>query len=150
MLKLLRVTSNHSDFIELVKHLDLDLARRDGDMTEWFAQFNKVPNLETVVLAYQGEEPVGCGAFKKFDERTVEVKRMFVFEHKRGHGIASKVLAELESWAKELGYQRCVLETGVKQPEAIRLYEKNHYARISNFPPYVGQDLSVCFEKLLD
>lgn len=149
-MKLIRTTSNNIHFIKLIKHLDADLAARDGEvMTAFFSQHNKVPNLETVLVAYENDNPVGCGAFKKFDEETVEVKRMFVFEHKRGKGIASQILNHLEGWAGELGYKVCILETGNKQPEAIRLYEKNHYERIPNFPPYVDVKESICFKKKL-
>lgn len=150
MITLLRTNSNNPDFLELVKHLDADLALRDGEvMAAFFGQHNKVPNLDTVLIAYEDGIPVGCGAFKKFDEETVEVKRMFVFLDKRSQGIASQVLIGLEAWAKELGFKVCILETGIKQPEAIRLYEKNHYVYIPNFPPYVGVKESVCFKKVL-
>jgi hypothetical protein len=59
------------------------------------------------------------------------------------------VLRELETWAGELHYTSCLLETGLKQPEAIRLYEKNGYALIPNYGQYAGVDNSVCFEKVL-
>ena len=77
----------------------------------------------------------------------MEVKRMYVPLEKRGKGIASIVLQELEKWAKELGYQKCILETGIKQPEAISLYKKNNYAIIPNYGQYAGVKDSVCFEK---
>ncbi len=150
MMKFSRTNSDDVNFLKLVKHLDADLAARDGEvMTAFFGQHNKVPNLGTVLIAYENEIPVGCGAFKKFDDETVEVKRMFVFESHRSRGIASQVLTQLEVWAKELGFKVCILETGNKQPEAIRLYEKNLYTRIPNFPPYVGVKESVCFKKIL-
>jgi putative acetyltransferase len=59
------------------------------------------------------------------------------------------VLSELESWAAELGYPKCVLETGKRQPEAIALYEKQGYQRIPNYGQYIGVENSVCFEKVL-
>ena len=59
------------------------------------------------------------------------------------------VIAELEAWAKELGNAYSVLETGILQPEAIRLYEASGYARIPNYPPYTGVEESVCFRKKL-
>jgi GNAT superfamily N-acetyltransferase len=150
VITLVRTTSIHPDFLELVKHLDADLALRDGElMTVFFGQHNHVPNLSTVLIAYKNKSPVGCGAFKRFNDETVEVKRMFVFEHERSQGIASKILQGLELWAKELGNKVCILETGIKQPEAIRLYEKNNYHYIPNFPPYVGVKESVCFKKIL-
>lgn len=150
MIILTRTTSNNSDFLELVKHLDADLYQRDGElMNTFFGQHNHVPNLSTVIVAYKDNKPVGCGAFKRFDDSTVEAKRMFVFEHERSQGIASKILSALEVWAHEFGNKTMILETGIRQPEAIRLYEKNGYQRIPNFPPYVGVDDSVCFKKSL-
>ena len=74
---------------------------------------------------------------------------MYVLTTQRGKGIASQLLQTLETWAKELGNTRCVLETGIRQPEAIALYEKNGYRRIPNYGQYKGIKNSVCFEKLL-
>ena len=79
----------------------------------------------------------------------MEVKRMFVPQEQRGKGIASRILKELESWAAELGYKKCILETGEKQPEAIALYKKNNYVVIKNYGQYVDVESSVCFEKMI-
>lgn len=72
---------------------------------------------------------------------------MFTSAEARGRGIASRILDELESWALELGYSKCILETGFKQPEAIALYQKNGYSRIDNYGQYAGVETSLCFEK---
>lgn len=77
----------------------------------------------------------------------VEVKRMYTLPEYRGKGIAAELLGELEKWAAELEYGRCVLETGLKQPGAIRLYEKSGYIVMPNYGQYVGVENSVCFEK---
>ena len=116
-----RTTSENKDFIELVRHLDKDLAIRDGDEHAFYNRFNKIDTIKHVIVAYRDERPVGCGAIKAYNETTMEVKRMFVFPELRGQGIATKILGELENWAIELGYESCVLETGKKQPEAIHL-----------------------------
>jgi GNAT superfamily N-acetyltransferase len=79
----------------------------------------------------------------------MEIKRMFVPREKRGQGIASLILQELEKWCEELNYEKCILETGERQPEAIRLYKKNHYKIIPNFGQYANVESSVCFEKKL-
>jgi GNAT superfamily N-acetyltransferase len=79
----------------------------------------------------------------------MEVKRMFTLPEYRGRGIAARVLEELEQWAVELSSHSCRLETGMKQPEAIRLYEKSGYRRIPNYGQYEGVFNSVCFEKKL-
>ncbi len=61
----------------------------------------------------------------------------------------SDQLAELEKWAAELGYNKCVLETGKKQPEAIALYKRSGYKIIPNYGQYIGIENSVCFEKAI-
>ena len=146
---LVRTTSENPDFQQLVALLDQDLAERDGAEHAFYAQFNKVAAIKHVVVAYDNDAPVGCGAFKEFDAGSVEIKRMFVQPAHRGQGIAQAVLAELERWAGELGYASCVLETGKKQPEAIALYERSGYAYIPNYGQYVGVENSVCLQKAL-
>jgi len=149
MYNIVRTTSDSIHFQELVKELDSDLAIRDGADHLFYAQFNKIATIKYVVVVYNQKIPVGCGAVKEYDSVTMEVKRMFVPIHKRGQGIASIILNELEKWAFELGYAKCILETGYKQPEAIRLYQKNNYVVIPNYGQYAGVENSVCFEKLL-
>ena len=147
MITIKRTNSDDADFQSLVRELDKDLAIRDGEDHAYYAQFNKIDAIKHVVVAYENDAAIGCGAIKAFDENSMEVKRMFVPLESRGKGIASIVLGELETWASELGYEKCILETGLKQPEAIRLYEKNGYAKIPNYGQYIGMDNSVCFEK---
>lgn len=149
MYKIKRTDSDDSDFQKLVVELDKDLAIRDGEDHAFFAQFNKITAIKHVVVAYEAGDAVGCGAIKEYEENIMEVKRMFVPLEKRGKGIASIVLGELENWAKELGYKKCILETGKKQPEAIRLYKKNNYTTIKNYGQYADVESSVCFEKQL-
>ncbi|HEX2394468.1 MAG TPA: GNAT family N-acetyltransferase [Bacteroidales bacterium] len=149
MIRILRSDSNHYDFIELVKLLDADLAIRDGKDHLFYAQFNKIDNIRHVIIAYEDRTPVGCGAIKELEEKTMEIKRMYVIPEFRNKGIATLVLRELEKWTAELSYSRCVLETGKKQPEAISLYRKNGYTPIPNYGQYIGIDNSVCFEKIV-
>lgn len=145
----IRTNSEHTEFQNLVKLLDADLAVRDGDEHAFYAQFNFITNIPHVILAKHDQNIQACGAFKPFDNTSVEIKRMFTLPEYRGQGIGLLVLKELETWAKELGYTRCVLETGKKQPEAIRLYEKAGYSVIENYGQYIGVENSVCFEKCL-
>lgn len=147
MMRLARTTSDDLNFRELVKLLDHDLSVRDGAEHAFYAQFNTVASLQHVVVAYHEAEPVGCGAFKPFTAELVEIKRMFVRPEHRGTGIAQAVLTELEHWAQALHYTGYVLETGQKQPEAIRLYQKSGYQRIPNYGQYVGIENSVCMQK---
>lgn len=149
MYKITRTNSDNTDFQNLVVELDKDLAIRDGDEHAFFAQFNKTGTIKYVVVAYENEISVGCGAIRAYSDKVMEVKRMFVAENKRGKGIASLVLKALETWAKELNYQQLILETGVNQPEAISLYKKNNYTIIPNYGQYAEVKSSVCFEKYL-
>ncbi len=144
-----RTTSADIDFQNLVALLDRDLQIRDGDEHSFYAQFNKIDSIKNVVVYYEENEPIGCGAFKQWEPTIAEIKRMFVKPEHRSKGIASVILNELENWAIEIGFTACVLETGKKQPEAIRLYIKNNYAIIPNFGQYENVENSVCMKKEL-
>jgi putative acetyltransferase len=149
MLTLLRCNSDNPDFKRLVALLDRDLNGRYGDLQSDYDQFNVVELIDTVVVARMDDQAVGCGCFKPFDGDTVEIKRMFVVSDHRGKGIAGRILDELEHWAVESGFSRSVLETGIKQTEAIGLYQKKGYAKIENYGQYIGMENSVCFGKRL-
>lgn len=149
MLKILRTDSGDNDFLELVKELDKDLAERDGNERDFYNRFNKLDKIKNVIVVYVGDIPAGCGAVKKYSDDTMEVKRMFTLPQYRSRGIASLVLAELERWALELGYSKCILETGKRQPEAIALYKKSGYKIIPNYDQYINIANSVCFLKTI-
>jgi putative acetyltransferase len=141
--------AEHADFKSLVEKLDLDLKIRDGDDHDFYAQLNKTDSIKLVIVFYDNELPVGCGAIRQYDEETMEVKRMYVLPERRGIGIASEILGHLEQWAFSLNFRRCILETGINQPEAIALYKKNGYKKIANYGHYKNIENSVCFEKAL-
>jgi len=149
MIKTIRTDAENHDFIELVKHLDADLAERDGDKHAFYNQFNSIGKIKYALVAYQNGKPIGCGAIKEFAPNTMEIKRMYTFPDSRGRGIATRILNELEIWAAELSCDKCVLETGKNQPEALALYSKLGYKRIPNYGQYAAVDNSVCFEKEL-
>ena len=125
MISTVRTTSDNLDFIGLVEQLDTDLAKRDGEDHAFYDQFNKIALLRHTVLVYKNDVPAACGAIKEFEPNKTEIKRMYTVPKFRGHGLATYVLRELETWASELGYDYTVLETGKRQPEAIALYTKN-------------------------
>ena len=146
-IKTIRTNSKNKDFLNLVKELDVYLKITDEDEHDFYNQFNSIDVLKEVVVTYVSENAVGCGAIKKFDNSTVEVKRMFVSLDNRGTGVAQKILQELETCAKELGYKKCILETGVRQVEAVKFYKKCGYKIIPNYGQYQGMENSICFEK---
>ncbi len=150
MITIFRTNSENKHFQDLVTELDKELAIRDGSDHSFYAQFNKIDSLKHTVVAFENNIAVGCGAFKKYSDDIAEIKRMYVPFNKRGQGIASIILAELEQWCTELHFTKCILETGIKQPEAIRLYTKQQYYIITNFGQYENIANSVCFEKCLN
>ena len=147
MISLLQTDSTHPDFRALVAALDAELLIRDGDIHAFYAQFNTIEAIKHAIIAYVDDEAVACGAIKAHSADAVEIKRMYTTPEHRGKGLARKILEALERWAAELQYEKCILETGVNQPEAIALYYKTGYTRIPNYGPYAGLDTSLCFEK---
>jgi len=148
-MKLVKTNSNDQDFLKLVSLLDEGLKVTDGEDFGFYNQFNKLDLIKNVVVAYIDGKPSGCGAFKRFNEDTVEIKRMFVKPKNRSQGIAGSILTELECWARASGFTKCVLETGINQIEALGFYKKAGYQVISNYGQYKGLKTSVCFEKVL-
>lgn len=149
MITVVRTNSDDKNFKQLTQELDSDLKIRDGDNYLFYAQLNKIGSIPNAVVVYEEGKPIGCGAVRKYSTVAMEVKRMYVIPGKRGQGIAVKILQELELWCTQLGYKKCILETGKNQPEAIRLYEKTNYKQIPNFGHYENSENSVCFEKEL-
>lgn len=148
-MKPLRTNSQNPDFQNLVKQLDAYLAVIDGEDHGFYDQFNKIDSLKNCIVIFDNDEAVACGAIKAFDEKSMEVKRMFTLPEMRGKGLASVILKELELWAKELGYEKTILETGKRQTEAVALYGKCGYQVIPNYGQYAGVENSICFEKIL-
>jgi GNAT superfamily N-acetyltransferase len=149
MITIKRTNSTDKNFQELIKVLDAELKIRDGEDHAFYAALNKTEDIKHVLVAYENEEAVGCGSVREYTLGVMEVKRMFVPLNHRGKGIASAILTALELWCKELAVKKCILETGVNQPEAIALYKKNNYKIIPNFGKYENIENSVCFEKEL-
>ncbi len=148
-MRLVRTDSHNKDFIALVKELDAYLSITDGDDHSFYNQFNKLDLIKNVVIIYKDNIPAGCGAIKKYDFQSMEIKRMYTRNIYRGKGIASMILENLEKWAVDLSFKRCILETGINQEEAIAIYKKRAYQFIENYGPYKGLEKSFCFEKKL-
>ncbi len=150
MISIIKTDYKNKDFVALVRQLDADLAIRDGDDHDFYHQFNHIEGLNHVVLLLENNIALACGAIKAFDSTSAEIKRMYTSPDSRGKGYASLILSELEKWAHELGFQKCILETGINQPEAISLYKKCGFHVLSeNYGQYKDLDTSFCFEKLI-
>jgi len=107
------------------------------------------PGMGTFVVARRDGEAIGCGALRKLDGTTGEIKRMFVAPEARGRGVGRLILARLESAAAELRIGRLVLETGIHQAEAIALYRGAGFTPVPCWGEYAGSSTSVCYEKRL-
>ena len=144
-----RTTNEYADFRQMVNALDEDLLIRNGETQHLYHQYNKIDHINHAMVVYAGIKPVGCGCFKRSDDETVEIKRMFVLPEMRGKQLAAQLLQELEQWAIEEGFTKSVLETGVRQVEAIRLYTVAGYVRTENYAQYFGMEDSICYRKEL-
>lgn len=147
-----RTTGKDPDFIQLVTELDTYLSVVNGEADDFYKQFNVITTLQHVIVCYHNENPIGCGAFKDFEEDTtsVEIKRMYVKPEERGKQLGTRILRELEIWAKELQFLSCVLETDGTMRDAVALYRKNNYRIIPNYGAYKSVKTSMCFKKQLN
>lgn len=117
------------------------------------------PGAGAFLVARRGGEPIGCGALRRLTDADAvaqlgsdvgELKRMFVAREGRGTGIGRALLAQLESEARALGLSRLVLETGMRQHEALALYRRAGYADITAYGEYsLSPGTSVCLAKTL-
>lgn len=146
MISFKRTTSDNPDFKMLTQLFDDYLVDIDGDEKDFFAQYNQI-YIDHVIICYENEKAIACGAFKEYQPKVAEIKRMFVLPEKRGKGIAATILNELESWAKTSEYESCILETSVRLESAIALYKKKGYEVFPNYGQYIGVESSVCMSK---
>ena len=149
MLEITRCAGTDPAFVALTAKLDEELCERYGAQMDFYGAFNKSRDIQTALVVRVDGEPAGCGCFQTVSETAVEMKRVYVPLRFRGRGVAREMMTQLERWAREIGYQTALVETGVLQPEAIRLYEGAGYQRIPNYEPYVGVEESICFQKTL-
>lgn len=139
------VATHHPDLKELITQLD-DYLYRLYPAEEVSQVDLEKDDIEFVVTYVQGV-PVGCGAIKRLDQYTAELKRFFVLPNYRNQGIAAIMLQALEEKARKSNYTVIKLETGDPQFEAVQFYMKNGYCRIERYGEYIDCPSSVCFEK---
>jgi GNAT superfamily N-acetyltransferase len=106
-------------------------------------------DISVFLVAFEGERGVGCGGLRELDAEHGEIKRMYVQPQYRGSGVATALLRALEKAAGVRGWNRLVLETGDRQPDAIRFYEREGYTRIPNFGYYADSESSLCYGRAL-
>jgi GNAT superfamily N-acetyltransferase/SAM-dependent methyltransferase len=138
------------EVLSLIEALNAELSGRypeDGATHFRLDPSEVAPGHGAFLVARRAGRPVGCGAVRRVEAGIGEVKRMYVSPEARSGGVGRAVLTALESEARALGLVRLVLETGVRQPEAIALYERAGFSRVPAFDEYVNSPLSVCMAK---
>lgn len=148
-MEILYTDSENADFVKLTKMLDEDLNGRYGELQKQYDVHNRSDLIKNVILLYIDGRPAACGAFKRYDPESAELKRIFVAKEYRGQGLSKALVAKLEEWAIKEGFGYAVLETGIRQNEAIGLYKKCGYEVIPNYGAYIGNNSSVCMRKSL-
>jgi len=148
--KIKTVDAISPEAIKLSQELFIELEEIYGKRKiEDFMDENKI-FLYFIIIFLEEDKPAASGALKYFDPFSIEIKRMYVKKEARGKGLSKLILLDLESKAKEMNYKRIVLETGVRQPEAINLYEKFGYKRMKCYGRFADDPESVCYEKTIE
>ena len=141
-----------TDATTLIAHLDAELAKRypglDRD-TFMLTPEQVRAGHGVFLIAKAGGEPVGCGALRRLDSVSGEIKRMYVVPSVRGARVGRRLLTKLEWYARQLGMYRLVLHTGLRQPEAIQLYKSTGFARIAGFGKYNESSAGICVAKTI-
>lgn len=149
-MQLIKTTGTDTRFVGLCSELDADLNKQNGQQLQSiYHQYNTLEKIQNVVLALQDKAPVACAALKEYAPGTAEVKRVFTKPFCRGQGVAAAVIASLEQLAKQQGYTRLILETGLTMLPAQRLYHRLGFHQIPNYGHYATLPDSYCMEKAL-
>jgi GNAT superfamily N-acetyltransferase len=152
-----RMSITHPDAAGLVEEVQGEYVVRYGgrDETPIEPTYFEEP-MGAFFVGYLDDVPVATGAWRRRTDvefegtsLTAEVKRMYVAPGARRKGLARAMLAHLEETAAAAGAEVMVLETGIRQPEAITLYESAGYVRVPGFGFYKDAPLSRCFARRL-
>lgn len=146
-----KTDGENEDFAALCEALDraLDQAVGGKIQRQQYAKYNLRDSIHDVILIYREGRAVGCGAYKLYDEETVELKRIYVDSSLQGRGIGKELVRRLEADAKKAGYRYAVLETGAPLIRAAKLYQGLGYERIPNYGQYADMPDSICMKKKL-
>ena len=127
----------------------VELTARYGDPDSEPGPLPTADDMAVYYVAFVDGEPVGCGGLRALDAEHGEIKRMYVVPGQRGAGVSVAILRRLEDDARARGWTRLVLETGDRQPDAMRFYEREGYHPIPRFGYYADSELSRCYERSL-
>lgn len=149
--KFVKTDGENPAFVELCGKLDAALGNVIGveKQKSLFDKYNQRDDIHDTIVIFHDNKPVGCGAYKLYDDETVELKRIYIDESVRGLGLSKELVRRLEADARIKGFRYAVLETGHKLVRAVELYKRMGYKIIPNYGPYANMPESVCMSKKL-
>jgi putative acetyltransferase len=142
-----RVDWDQADGVRLREAQRAEIEERYGTPDSEPGIAPSASDITAFFVAYVDDVPVGCGGVRQLSEDEAEIKRMFVAAPARGSGVSTAIIRELERFGRERGWSRLLLETGDRQPDAVRFYEREGYTRIPNFGHYEGHAASLCYAR---
>ena len=141
------VSAESADFRSLAAQLDAYYFTLVGDIQLKYAEPNRPENMNALVVAYEGEIPIACGAWKAIDPETAEIKRIFVDPAYRRKGAASRVIRSLEENVLASGRRKLILETAVDTSGSHALYLSLGYKLRDYYGSPAGAENCMCFHK---
>ena len=141
------VGPDSQDYAMLAQKLDEYYFELVGDIQFKYAEVNKPHNMNAVCVVYEGEEPIACGAWKKIDDETAEIKRIYVLPEHRRKGAASMIVTAMEADAAKTGRKRFILETARTTADSASLYLSLGYEEIDYYGSPAGAENCRCFKK---
>lgn len=141
------VDARNTDYLMLAQKLDEYYFTLVGDVQLRYAEANRPENMACLIVAYDNDIPVGCGCWKRVNQTTAEVKRIFVMPEYRCQGVASAIIRKLEGSIAQAGYSHIILETARTTSDSKALYLSLGYQEIDYFGSPAGAENCLCFEK---
>ena len=117
----------------------------DGEIEDLRGKYG-LPCGRLYLACFQGL-PVATAALRKIDAKTCEAKRLFVRPSFRGKGIGRLLMDQILRDARNIGYERMVLDTLPFLEAAISLYKQYGFAEIG---PYYDNPLPAAIYMGLD
>jgi len=150
MITIKYTNGENDDFVSLCDSLDNILVEIGGQKNQQqYVAYNLLDHIHDAFVAYDEDVPVGCASFKRYDDLTAEVKRVFVLPEYRRKGISTSLMNCLEDEAHEQGYESLILETSKLLESAHKMYLNLGFEVIPNYGPYKEMDGSLCMQKVL-
>lgn len=147
MINLKRTSTENSGFKDLIRELTGNEEDKSSELKKQYAELNMAEYFESVVVAFEDNEAVGCGSFKPYEEECAEMKRVYVKPGKYEKSVEVHIIHELENWAAEKGFATTILKVAENESELIKLYEQLGYKVTPNFTPCAKKENCVCLCK---